>query len=182
MELWKTSAKLKNVHCNIVHNHNSHPVANMTVVNFCEGRVCVFTCVKCETKGDKEWTSWEVFFCLLSTLWTTAWQQISLCLPERTLFTARLVLSWRKQTVLPRESTHLTCKSSADITSKFQSNMDSFCLLCYFLFGNICTLLYLISQKHRSSLFLVKSSDSFPGKWKASFNTTRHMEQLLKYG
>lgn len=35
--------------------------------------------------------------------------------------------------VLPKESTPLFCKSSVVISSKSQSNMDSICLLCYFL-------------------------------------------------
>lgn len=59
LAFWKTPAKweghIKNVHCNTVHNHNSHPMSNLTVVNFCEG--CVCACVwKCETKGEEEWT------------------------------------------------------------------------------------------------------------------------------
>lgn len=148
MEFWKTPAKweghLKNVHCHIVHKHNSHPMFNLTVVNFCEGCVCVFMCMKCETKGDNFFL-W--IMCPVNHYLTT-----TTTVPARNISHSSLsVFTKKTDFVPPKESTPLICKSSVVVSSKFQSNMDSICLLCYFLVGNICILLSFTSQKQKSS-------------------------------
>lgn len=155
MEFWKTPAiwegHLKNVHCNIVHNHNSHPMSNLTVVNFCEGCVCVHVCEVWD-KGRQKMNITRIFLlpitcpvnhCLTATITMPARNNIVHC--------SRSIVTKKTDFVPPKESTPLLYKSSVVISSRSRSNMDSICLLCYFLLGNIRTLLSFISQKHKSS-------------------------------